>query len=130
MPANTGAFFKFLTEISNFEIVETNDFMTDLFDLPHENPINEKFETIGLESRYFINNLGIFAFALAFKVMIFIVWIAFYPIKNCSKWLQEKHKRFEAYIFWNTWIITINESFLIVGLIALAAFEHSFKFEA
>ena len=87
MPANTGAFFKFLTEISNFEIVETNDFMTDLFDLPHENPINEKFEAIGLESRYFINNLGTLAFVLAFKVMIFIIWIAFCPLKRCSTWL-------------------------------------------
>ena len=31
---------------------------------------------------------------------------------------------------WNSWIITVNESFLVVGLIAMVALKTNFDFES
>ena len=58
VPANAGMFFKELTAIAAFDYFETSEFIEDLLDLLPRDPINEKFESIGLESVYFMNNLG------------------------------------------------------------------------
>ena len=80
IPANAGNFFKHLASISTIDFVETNEMMTRIFDLPPVNPINTKFETLGFETGYFINNLGTFAFVLAFKFLLIIVWTVLIPL--------------------------------------------------
>ena len=80
MPANTGMFFNQLAAIAAFDIYETNDILVDLLDLLPQDPVNQKFETIGLETVYFMNNLGTFIIVLAFKVILVLFWLALYPV--------------------------------------------------
>ena len=90
MPANAGMFFNQLTAIAAFDVIETNEFLTDLLELLPEDPVNEKFETIGLETIYFMNNLGTFAIVLALKVLLVLFWIVLKPFSKCSKWLNKR----------------------------------------
>ena len=82
MPANAGIFFEYLTEVTIFDLLETEteELMAMIFDLPPENPINAKFEMIGIETGYFINNLGSFVFVLTFKLLLLLLWVVFYPL--------------------------------------------------
>ena len=66
MPANTASFFNELSSIAAFDIFETNEYISEILDLLPQDALNEKFETIGLETVYFINNLGTFVFVLAY----------------------------------------------------------------
>ena len=90
MPANSGMFFNKLTSITAFDIIETNEYINDLFDLLPKKPVSEKFETIGLETLYFMNNLGTFIIVLALKALLVLLWIALKPLTKCSKWLKKK----------------------------------------
>ena len=65
-PANTGMFFNQLSAIAAFDFFETSDYISDLLDLLPRDPINEKFEGIGFETVYSMNNLGTFILVLAF----------------------------------------------------------------
>ena len=90
MPANAGMFFNQLTAIAAFDIIETNEFLNDLLDLLPKEPVNEKFETIGLETVYFMNNLGTFVIVLALKALLVLLWIGLKPLSMCSKWFYKK----------------------------------------
>ena len=128
MPANTGDFFKYLTSIAAFDILETSAYLTRLLSLPPRDPVDENFEALGIESVYFLNNLGTFIFVLAFKVLLCIVWIVLYPLQACSKPLRKRRKKLGNSIFWNSWITVINESVLLVVLFASIALKYNFEF--
>ena len=59
-PANAAGFFGYIIEIAAFELFDIKDTVNSILDLPPTGPLTEKFEAIGLESKYFINNLGFF----------------------------------------------------------------------
>ena len=65
MPANTGMLFKQLTQIAAFDLLETDEFLTDLLKLKPKEPLTANFETIGFSTVYFLNNIGSFAIVLA-----------------------------------------------------------------
>lgn len=127
MPANTGMFFNELAAIAAFDLFETNEMMTEKLDLLPRDPVDEKFETIGLGTVYFMNNLGTFVFALAFKFLLILIWFALYALSSISFFLQKCEKRLSASIFWNSWITVITQTFVIVGLCAMIALEHNLE---
>ena len=130
MPANTGMFFNQLTAIAAFDILETGELLNENLDLLPRDPVNDKFETIGLETLYFINNMGTFIFMLALKILLIILWIVLYPLQSCSKWIRKQRNKLGISMFWNSWITVINQSFIIVGLCAMISFRYSFEFES
>ena len=128
MPANTGMVFDLLTRISAFDLVETNEFLTELLKLKPKDPLNAKFETIGFESPYLINNLGTFAIILAFNILRVLLWCTCCPLKGYSKRLRKLSEKLGSAIFWNSWIILINESFLTVGLCLMISLKHNYEY--
>ena len=129
MPANTGIFFNQLTAIAAFDFFEIDGYLNDWFELMPKDPVNEKFETIGVESVYFMNNLGTFVILLAIKVGLVLFWIILYPFEICSKRIRRRRRRLAGKIFWNSWITVITESFVIVTLCALISFKYNFEFD-
>ena len=45
---------------------------------------------MGIETVYFINNLGSFVFVLAFKILLFIIYVVLYPFQSCSDCLSKR----------------------------------------
>ena len=82
MPANADSFFTSLTKISSFDIVEIGDFVDRILDLLPSSPVSYKFEAIGLESAYFINNLGSFIFVIAAQIILVIIWAITSPLST------------------------------------------------
>ena len=99
MPTNTGMFFKELTDIASFDVLETGEYWEELLDLLPKDPVNEKFETIGYESMYFLNNLGSFAFVLGGNFLTVMLWILLGPFGFCSIWLNKKRDKLGRKIF-------------------------------
>ena len=75
MPANTGTFFGKLMSIVAFDIYEVDGYFDYYLSMQPSEPINEKFETIGLESIYFMNNLGTFTLVLLIKLSLIVIWL-------------------------------------------------------
>lgn len=130
MPANTGMFFNQLAAIAAFDFFEIGDYLNDWFGLDSKDPVNEKFETIGMESIYFMNNLGTFVVILLTKVLIVFAWALMYPLELISKKIRRRRRRLGGKIFWNSWITLVTESFAIVGLCAMISFKYNFEFSS
>lgn len=60
IPANAGMVFNTITKLAAYDMLEIGEYVDEVLELLPTDPVNEKFETIGLESLYFINNLGSF----------------------------------------------------------------------
>ena len=69
-----------MAAIAAFDFFEIGDYLNDWLELLPTDPLSEKFETIGLESMYFLNNLGTFAVVLLLKALLVLLQIALYPV--------------------------------------------------
>ena len=107
MPANTGMFFSVLQTIAAFDIFEIGEYVDEYLELTPEDPINEKFETIGMESKYYINNIGSFFLTLVFEVLLIVVYLILVPFANKSKCIKRRAKNLNKKLFWNSWIVTV-----------------------
>ena len=89
LPPNAGMFMQEVTKIAEFDVLEAGDFFSfgdffnSLLDLIPASPVNFKFETIGLDSIYFINNLGSFFLALIFEAAMFLFWLLLIALSLC-----------------------------------------------
>ena len=109
IPANAGMVFNVLTQIAAYDVFEIGDYVNDTLELFHTDPVNEKFESIGLETLYFINNLGSFFLVVMFDLLVcllilitqFLIWLS--P-KKC---LQKVHQKLNKKMFFNDWIVTV-----------------------
>ena len=124
IPANTSGFFGELTAIAAFDVYDFTDFFHEYLELDLVEAPSPKFEAVGMESVYFYNNLGTFTFVIAGQLMLVALWaiLAVFGlcIKKARKWQDALAKR----IFFNSWIVIVQESFLIVMVAALVQLDH------
>ena len=128
MPANTGMFINQLTSIAAYDFLEISEYLDNWLSLVPTNPVNEKYDTIGLGSLYFLNNLGTFTIFLAFTCLTMLLWMVLSPFQN--NWLRKKLTQYDTKIFWNHWINVINESFVIVILCIAIHIKYAFEFDS
>ena len=91
------------------------------------NPVNAKFETIGMDSVYFLNNLGTFAIYFSLKIILVLLHALLTPFANRNKWCRKRRKHLGKRIYWNSWIVVVFETFLTTILCILITFKYSFK---
>ena len=130
IPANSGMVFEQLTKIAAFDILEIGDFVDEYLNLDPTEPINEKFDTLGLETLYFINNVGSFVFVMIFYLLALLV----YFILACAGKLSQKAKqlsiRLGAKLFWSSLITVVFQSFLIVTFCAFILIKYNLNFDS
>jgi len=73
LPANAGIFFAQLMQITAFEVLDTKPYLDSYLRLEPADPINANFEAVGLESIYFLHNLGTLLFAFVFFLVMVIL---------------------------------------------------------
>ena len=73
-PPNIIIFIGKLMKIANFEVVETNDWLEQAFNLTVTDPYSTSFNALGYEKRNYVQNLGPIYFAVvsAFAVLFFV----------------------------------------------------------
>ena len=118
----------YLTKIAAFDVFEIGEYVEGYLDLEPTDPLNTKFEAIGMESLYFINNLGSFYLALLFNLLMIPTWLIALWLGKSYDWFRRKAKKLRRHMFMNAWITTIFESLMIVALCALITFTHLFNF--
>ena len=79
-----------------------------------------------MESTYFINNMGSFFLALLFDILMIIVWLVIRPFNQTCKCCKKANNKLSQKLFWNSWIVTITQSFMNVALCTLIAFKYKF----
>jgi len=77
-PPNIIVFISKLMKIANFEVVETNDWLEEVFNLTPTDPYSNSFNVLDYEKRNFVQSLGptYFVIVLAF-IMLFVVGVLY-----------------------------------------------------
>ena len=83
LPANASSFYHKLMEIAAFDYYETNELLNDMLNLEPTGPVNINFEMLGLESLYFMNNMGTqilfyLSYFIVAALVLFLMLIARY----------------------------------------------------
>ena len=128
-PANAGMVWRILWKIVSFNLFEVEDKVEDYLEIEIEDPVNEKFETLGIESRYFINNMGFVFFLLCLVILIVSIWILLVGISGCSKMAKRGSEKLSKTLFWRPIIVIHYATFLIVVLCAILTFKYKFELE-
>ena len=95
---------------------EIGDYVNDALALFPTDPVNEKFESVGLESLYFINNLGSFFLVVIIDLLVclFILMTQFIQWLCPTKCLRKVQKKLKKRMFFNDWIVTVFENYLSI----------------
>ena len=112
--------------IAAFDFVEIGDHVNSALELVPVDPVNEKFETLGLESTYFINNLGSFFLAIVFEFALFLIWLILAVIGHCSKRVRKARNKLGKKMYFNSWISMIFASSVMVLLCLMVTFKYNF----
>lgn len=106
-PANAASFFQYLTKIAAFDILEISDQVDEILDLPVPEEQSEeveqqvaKFQEIGLESLYFINNLGFFFLIILLCGGLTVIWLLLAPL-NMFGPVRKLRQKISSTLFWN-----------------------------
>ena len=84
-------------------MVETGEYVDEWLDLLPTDPVTFKLETIGLESEYFVNNLGTFFFILQIYVLLALIWliICVFAFVCSARLLRKLKTKIGKKLFWN-----------------------------
>ncbi len=61
-------------EIAAFDLIEIDGYINQLLSMKISEPVNVKFEAMGIESIFFMNNLGSFTLVLILNLMLVALW--------------------------------------------------------
>ena len=118
-----------MCKIAAFDVFEIGEYVESFLSLPPSDPVNEKFETIGLESLYFISNLGSFFLFLAFYFVAIAIWIILWPSVCIGQFPKSTRDKLGRKLFWNSALSSVFESHLIVDLAAFITLRYDWSFD-
>ena len=130
MPANAGMVFKYLTKIAAFDVFEIGDYVDEYLELEQTDPVDNNFETLGFESKWFINNVGSFFIYILWCFANVIIFLFVAALNNTTGYCLRQKKKLSKMIFWNKLSMAIFESILVVGLSCYITFRYNFVYSS
>ena len=132
IPANAGMFFKTLAEYAAFDFFEIGEYADAFLKLEQTEPINTSAESLGIETTYFVNNLGTFYLLLLLNFLLAFAWCFVELLRRCfdGKGLKKVERRLYRELFWNGTTMTVRESFMMVVLCAFISINYNFSFSS
>lgn len=128
-PANAGMVWRVLWKFVSFNLLEADDKIDDYLEIGIEDPINEKFETIGIKSKYFINTMGFAFFMILTVFLLVLLWALFIGLSGWSKIAKRGREKLGKMLFWRPIIVMHFATFLIVILSAVITFKYKLELE-
>ena len=114
MPANAAVFFSHIMSIAAFDFFELDGIIHELFGIESTEPVDNSFNSVGLESQYFMVNLG----TMTLFFLVYLALIALSPILACcgrySLYWKRKSDRLNKRLFWDSFLTLMNETYMIV----------------
>lgn len=125
MPQNVALVFGFIMQIASFDILPTDTFYDQYFDIDETDGVNQSFDNLGFNSMFFLSNMGSLSiawFSVPVLILIGVLLKFCRPLTNKSLRLHRLHNSIERKIFWNYPITTFNEASSIVYMSCIINF--------
>ena len=86
MPANAQMFFGFIMQLASFNILPMQDFYERYLPPPSwDEPLNDRFDVLGFQSTFFLNNMGSMVIGLAMIPLLSCTLLILQPISKFSR---------------------------------------------
>ena len=129
MDAFTSTVFEIFIMIATFDLLENIpeelwylDLMglyDEYFEMPEGEPMNPQFEAVGLDSPFFIYNMGTVMLQIILVTVILMLSALYKQCMYRHKWFKKQWKKSGNSAFWNLPIFLVQENFGILTLAGL-----------
>ena len=125
MPANAQIFFGFIMEIASFDILPMQKFYDKYLPTPDwDEPLNDKFNNLGFQSTFFLNNMGTMVIGLAMIPLLSALLLVLQLLSRFSSKIAKFKNKLYASLFWSQQIILLFESFAMLCMCAFINVIH------
>ena len=91
----------FMIKIATFDLIPTEAIYEEFFYFPEIDPFSLSFETVGIESTLFLQNIGFIMVMILVHVLIMIMHALMHGPRNCCPCSQKVHKKLGTYLYYN-----------------------------
>ena len=107
-----------LINIATFDVIPTESIDSALWYFPEEEAFSLNFETAGVESQTFLQNIGLILYLIMLNILCGILYFLLLPARNSASCLSKVVTKMKKYLLFNGNIRFYMELFLDVGLLA------------
>ena len=102
--ANAVRIIRVFIEIANLELVPSEDINNEILYFPEDDPYNRNFLECGIESRYFIMEMGLPFYVILGYFILVIIYLIFALAQRLlkRKVLGKIVNKVRSYLFWNS----------------------------
>ena len=133
MDAFTSNVFGIFISLATFDILENLPewlwffdiltFYDEYFEMPEGDPKSAQFEAVGLDSPFFIYNMGTVMLYIAYVTAFVAVTYTFNTLMYKHKCCKKSYRTTESTAFWNLPILIIQENYGVMMLAGLLTLE-------
>jgi len=114
LPPNAGMYFAQLMTIAAFEVFDTKPFLDRLLRLEPTDPVNSNYEAVGLESLYFLHNMG--TLVLAFVFFMLEAAVSLLCRSSSHRKIKEFGDKLHKQLFWGSFITLVTEAYSMLTI--------------
>ena len=106
-------------QIASFDILPTDSFFDKYFNIDESEAINENFDAVGLNSTFFLYNIGSMIIAILSLPLLYLVILLMKPFRRFSNKINAWHNKLNRYMVWGHPITIIHESYTMILICSL-----------
>ena len=118
-PANSMMVIESMLQIANFDVVPTEDIDMMIHYWPESEPYSVNYEMAGIESIFFLANIGFVMYLIYIHVFLAIVHASIHKLRNKSRCIERLHTKIGSYFYWEGYNRFYMEIFLNVAFLSI-----------
>ena len=100
-PANAMMITNEMIKIATFDLIPTDVVFNAVFYFPDNDPFSLNFETVGVESTLFFQNIGFALFVIVLHILMMIIHAAVYKFRNGCSCITKVQNKLGKYLYYN-----------------------------
>ena len=117
-PPSAMTITKKMIKLATFDLIPTEWISDMLWYFPEGEAFSLNFETAGIESKLFLQNIGLTLYLVLFNILYGLLHGILVPFKSKSKFLEKTVKKMDSYLYFNGTIRFYMEVFFDIILVA------------
>ena len=100
-PANASSMLSKMIEFAEFDLIPTEYLDELMYYWPEEDPFSTNFESVGIETTFFLENVGFAIWMAIFNMLLILFHAAIYRVKCKSLCCLKFKEKLSSYLYWN-----------------------------
>ena len=118
-PANAFLVFDVMISVATFDLLPTDLILPELFtNLPEDDPFTDKFDRLGIGSRFLVMNMGTMLLIFMFYIILYFIYPCVRFFRHDIKCCKKTAKKLKPMLFWNHSILFLLEGYLDILIAA------------